>query len=88
MGEERAGRRTKPAAAEDTHANDHDPATCPVVWCPVSLLMTATGAARPDVVQHLLAAGNELMLAVKALIEARLDPRAERDGPLERITIE
>jgi hypothetical protein len=60
---------------------------CPVALCPVAFVLTAAGQARPEVFQHLLAAGNELLLALKTLIEVRLEAR-ERDEPLERITIE
>ena len=55
--------------------------------CPVGLVLTAAGQARPEGVQHLLSAGSELLMAVKALIDARLEPKEEAE-PLQRITIE
>jgi hypothetical protein len=63
------------------------PPACPVALCPIGFVLTAAGQARPEVMQHLLAAGNEVLLALKALIEARLEAR-EASEPLERITIE
>ena len=42
---------------------------------------------RPEVVEHLLAAGRELLLAIKAVVDARAEG-VERESPLERITIE
>jgi hypothetical protein len=45
---------------------------CPVAFCPVGMALTFAEAARPEVVQHLMAAGQELLLAVKAMIDARV----------------
>ena len=72
------------AAAEPATA--HPPA-CPVAFCPVGLAMTLTDQVRPEVVEHLMAAGRELLLAMKAVIDARVEG-FERSSPLERITIE
>lgn len=46
---------------------------CPVSICPIGMVLTATGEVRPDVVEHLLKAGREFILAAQALIEARSD---------------
>ena len=59
---------------------------CPVAFCPVGMALTFAEAARPEVVQHLMAAGTELMLAVKAMIDARAEAVA-RSGGLEHIRI-
>src|SRR4051812_19079583 len=53
---------------------------CPVAFCPVGMALTFAEAARPEVVQHLLAAGQELMLAVKAMIDARAEAVARTPG--------
>jgi hypothetical protein len=42
---------------------------------------------RPEVVEHLLAAGRELLLAMKGVVDARVES-FERTSPLERVTIE
>jgi hypothetical protein len=65
-------------AAEPSHA----PATCPVAWCPICLAVTAVQPIRPDVVEHLLKAGTELLLAFRGVIDARADGM-DPDGPDE-----
>ena len=62
-------------------------AVCPVAFCPVGLALTMADQVRPEVVEHLLAAGRELLLAVKAVVDARAEAFG-RESPLERITIE
>jgi hypothetical protein len=62
------------------------PEACPVAFCPVSMFLTATGSVQPEVVEHLLAAGRELLLAAKAVVDARAAGMA-RTSPLERIEI-
>jgi hypothetical protein len=59
---------------------------CPVAFCPVGMALTFAEAARPEVVQHLMAAGQELMLAVKAMVDARAEAVAGHSG-LEHIRI-
>ena len=72
----------------------HEPATCPVAWCPVCLAVTAVQPVRPEVVEHLLKAGTEFFLALRSLIDARADdleasdtPDDGSDGDLHRIDI-
>jgi hypothetical protein len=53
-------------------------------------MVTAMGEARPELVEHLLLAGREMLLAARAVIDARLE---SMDGDkqatkLERISIE
>jgi hypothetical protein len=59
---------------------------CEVGFCPVSLFLTATGKAQPEVVEHLIAAGREFVLAVQAVVNARAEGVA-RTSPLEHIEI-
>lgn len=75
--------------ADDTAVPEEgrfDPSVCGVAFCPVSMLLTATGQVRPEVVEHLLAAGRELLLAAQAVINARAEATA-RSSPLEHIEI-
>jgi hypothetical protein len=81
-----AGRRTPPRAdagagaepaAHQAPAGGH---VCPVAFCPVGMALTFAEAARPEVVQHLMAAGQELMLAVKAMIDARAEAVSKSPG--------
>jgi hypothetical protein len=52
-------------------------------------VVTAVGDASPELVEHLLMAGRELLLAVRAVIDARLETMDEepRSG-LQRIEID
>lgn len=63
---------------------------CTVAFCPICLVVTAIGDARPDLVEHLLVAGRELLLAARAVIDARLQSMDEEEPPagIQRIRIE
>jgi hypothetical protein len=63
------------------------PAACPVALCPICMTVTALGEVRPELMEHLLVAGREVMLAMRTIIDARL---AETAAPakLQRLTIE
>lgn len=61
---------------------------CSVAFCPICMAVTAFGEARPDLVEHLLLAGREMLLAIRALIDARLEGVEERPAKLERLSIE
>lgn len=52
------------------------------------MAVTAFGEARPDLVEHLLLAGREMLLAIRALIDARLEGVEDRPPKLERLSIE
>jgi hypothetical protein len=74
-------RRAKQPAAPET---DH---VCPVGFCPVGMFLTATGRARPEAVEHLVAAGREFMLALSSVMSARAEDLA-RPSPIEKIDVE
>lgn len=63
---------------------------CSVAFCPICTMVTALGEARPELVEHLLLAGREMLLAARAVIDARLESmdREEKGTRLERISIE
>jgi hypothetical protein len=63
---------------------------CTVAFCPVCTAVAALGEVRPEVVEHLLLAGREFLLAVRAFIDARLEAtEAPPDKPrMERISID
>jgi hypothetical protein len=73
--------------AERAGAGDAGSHVCSVAFCPISMALSAVEGARPDAVEHLLAAGREFLLATKAV----LDERAAQSGPsstrLEKIDI-
>ncbi len=60
---------------------------CPVGICPVGMFLTVTGEARPEVVEHLVNAGRELVLAATAFLAARAEAVKERPR-LERIELD
>ena len=65
-------------------------AVCTVGLCPICAVVTAFGDARPELTEHLLLAGRELLLALKVLIDARLQTPGSDEPPtgLERISID
>jgi hypothetical protein len=75
-------KRSKPAkkVAEDAPV-------CPVALCPVGMFLNVSGDVRPEAVDHLLSAGRELMMAVKAIIDARTEDVGE-PAKLRRIDVE
>jgi hypothetical protein len=60
---------------------------CPVGFCPVGMFLTVSERARPEAVEHLVAAGREFMLALTAILNARADD-VSRDSPIEKIELE
>jgi len=79
-----------PAPDEAADAAAHVAPICSVAFCPVCTMVTALGEVRPDLTEHLLLAGREILLALRALIDARLEgEEKEKAGPtLERISID
>ena len=61
-----------------------------MAFCPICLLVTAIGDSRPELTDHLLVAGRELLLAARAVIDARLQSMEQAQAPtgLERIDVE
>jgi hypothetical protein len=60
---------------------------CPVALCPVGMFLTVGGDVRPEAVEHLMRAGRELMMAVKAVIDARVEDVGE-PPTLRRIDVD
>lgn len=69
---------------------------CQFGLCPICAALTALGDARPELIEHLVVASRELLLAMRALIDARLDAEAGegratgggRSGRVERLRID
>ena len=75
-----------PPPAVDPHATP----TCTVGFCPICLAVTALQPMRPDVLEHMLNAGRELLLAARSVLDARAEATTEGDGEparLEKIDI-
>ncbi len=62
-------------------------AACPVGFCPVGMFLTVAGQARPEAVDHLMAAGRELVLAFNAILQTRAAD-VDRTSPIEKIEVE
>jgi hypothetical protein len=61
---------------------------CSVAFCPISMALSAVEGARPDAVEHLLAAGREFLLATKAVLDARTAQSGAGSTGLQKIDIE
>jgi len=90
-----AERRARPPRERPStdRAAPHEPAAappplCSVAFCPICTVVTAIGEARPELTEHLLVASRELLLAFRAIIDARLEGMPERPAKLERLSIE
>jgi hypothetical protein len=59
-----------------------------VAFCPICTAVTAFGMARPDLMEHLLVAGREMLLALRTLLDVRLEGSGEPPRKMERLTIE
>jgi hypothetical protein len=62
-------------------------AICPVGFCPVGMFLTVSGNARPEAVEHLVAAGREFMLALTAILNARSEDLG-RPSQIEKIELD
>jgi hypothetical protein len=85
---ERAHRPDPPATEDASPATETH--TCTVAFCPICLAVSAVQPLAPEVVEHLVKAGTELLLAVRAVLDARTDqatPDGEAGRRLERIDI-
>jgi hypothetical protein len=81
------GAKAAPKGSTRAAAEPPAPPPCPVALCPVCLTVTALGEIRPELVEHLLVAGREVLLAMRTVIDARLE-ETERPVRLQRLTIE
>ena len=89
---EAAKRRSTTGTAETAVPHgDTERQICTVTFCPICAAVTAGQTVRPEAVEHLLAAGRELLLAVSSILGARAQGReagGEPSATLTRIDIE
>ena len=76
-------RRTAEGA---TLGSTSPPPICQVAFCPFCMAVTALAEVKPEVMEHLLLAGREVLLAVRAVIDARLEGH-EPPPKLERLNV-
>jgi Family of unknown function (DUF5304) len=79
MAEATSGNARTRGAAENP-ATAHTTDVCPVAWCPICLAVTTVQPLKPDVIEHLLKAGTELLLALRSVVDARSDEVTGADG--------
>ncbi len=81
-------RRPKPPPkAEPPPASPFTPGMAPeCLMCPFGLFFFTMRNTRPEVMEHLMTAGQELFLAFKALVDQTAD-RWEQTQSLQRITV-
>jgi hypothetical protein len=79
---------TEPEPSEPPAA-EHAAARCPVTFCPICIAVTGTQPLRGEVLGHLLAAGQELLLAMQAVTSAPSKDEGDGDPPvrLEKIDL-
>jgi len=81
-------RRSPTPVNDETHASGPG---CPVPLCPICTAATVLGQFRPEVVEHITNATREALLAIRAVIDTRLEesenePDVKR-GRVQRIEI-
>jgi hypothetical protein len=88
-------RASKPTGTDGNRAGDgvaveveRSRPVCSVGFCPICLAVTTLGDLRPELMEHLLLAGREMLLAVRSVIDARLEGQEEGRTRLEHLTIE
>jgi hypothetical protein len=72
----------KPVEAE------RPPPVCQVAFCPICMAVTTLGEVKPELLEHLLLAGREILLALRAAIDTRLEGQEKAVTKLERLKIE
>lgn len=60
-----------PRAVPQTDTDERSTPVCQVAWCPFCLAVGAVQPIAPEMVEHLLRAGTEMLLAFRAVIDAR-----------------
>jgi hypothetical protein len=84
-------RDPKPDRDDDDAPGASHGVVCTVGLCPICTLVAAFGEARPELTEHLLLAGREVLLALRVLIDARLqadDAAGSSPTGLHRIQVD
>ena len=68
-------------ASTQRHAGAADGgAVCSVAFCPICAAVSTLNRASPEVLEHLLIAGQQFLMAFKAVLDARAADLAHDDG--------
>lgn len=80
-------RRTAEPPPPAPAASGHTPGMAPeCLICPLCMLYSTLRSTRPEAMEHLMAAGNEVFLALKAVVDQTAD-RWEKAQTLQRISV-
>lgn len=81
--------RSESPPREETHAASPREHICNVAFCPIGLAMSTVQGAAPDVLEHLMKAAQEFLLAAKAVVDQRASDFEDETeaGGLRRIEI-
>lgn len=60
-------------------AAGHVEPVCQVAWCPICFAVGAVQPIQPEVVEHLLKAGTEMLMAFRSVLDARVGQAGEGD---------
>ncbi|MEX2274532.1 MAG: hypothetical protein WEA10_03060 [Actinomycetota bacterium] len=74
-------------AGTDAPSDAAESHVCPVGFCPIGMAVNSAGQVKPEAIGHLLVAGRELLLAAKAVVEARSDEVDEAVTRFQKIDI-
>jgi hypothetical protein len=80
--------RTKPRSRPKPAEAGPPPPICQVAFCPICMAVTTLGEIKPELLEHLLLAGREMLLALRAAIDTRLEGQEKAVTKLERLKIE
>ncbi len=88
---EESGAQAASATGASPHGSSHD-TVCSVAFCPICTAVSAVNRVSPEVVEHLLLAGQQFLLALRAVIDARADdierrPSDDAEPSMQRIDI-
>jgi hypothetical protein len=75
-----------PPDAEATRAQPSGP-LCQVAMCPICTTVMLLGDIQPELMGHLLAAGREMLLAMRTIIDLRLQEPPDPPKTIQRLHI-
>jgi hypothetical protein len=76
----------EPPAAEAAQAEASGP-LCQVAMCPICTTVMLLGDVQPELMGHLLAAGREMLLALRTIIDLRLQEPPDPPKTIQRLHI-
>jgi hypothetical protein len=81
------GSARRGSAASPSDEEEQSEHVCPVTFCPIGFALGTVNRSSPEVVDHLLVAAREFLLAAKTLLDTRVGDAGGAGTKLERIEI-